>query len=940
MGREVLLVVVEVAEAEVVEEGCTTPTAAECRIPEAVACPPAPRKPRNSPIVEEKKEVHNIKDTVGENVSQPKKVEGKDEEANLQVDNSTNTETTLTGSEGKQQGKSDSAVEVKKKEEDNDKASGSDDLVGHGVEVVDNAKKEAETSATSEPAVEGTGEDLKNQPDVSNTPVPQSEVVEKPKEGFEASSVQESESEASKKQAVSESVTENVKGGVTEPSTVPSSISQEENKQEEPPMVSTAKAPASYGIETLGTEEGAKASQDEKKNFEETVALEKLSAVVTDVAKLQEAGKGAVALEVPASDGIETLGTEEGAKTSQDEKKNFKETVALENLSAVVTDVAKLLEAGKGAGALEAPASDGIETLGTEEGAKTSQDEKNDFEETVALENLSAVVTDVAKLQEAPASGGIETLGTEEGAKTSQDEKKNFEETVALENLSAVVTDAAKLQEAGKGAVALEATDAPQKTDIDLNASRDVEESAKEEMGSGKVEEVVKEVAVGAGKPDPSAAIELVEAADESSGIKITEDSKKPEAQVEEQKQEKITGAEEQNLREKSKIHTASEVAEVAYEGEKVTGSTEKVEEKKNERLESNEPTLVETSKDLKAATEVSEVSSEERKVSEGADIVKDKDEHLKSKEKITRDLDAASIVAEASSQEEKTSKGAVIFEEKKDEDLKDEKVSGLETSKDFDAASEVAEFSSQEKASGILEIVAEKKEESLESDKTTSIETSESSDAAAVSSKDEKSSIAVEMVDKKDNSLEGDKPILVATSKDLDVVTDVSGVSLVEGRTSGGTEMVQEKDEKEKSPEGTETINEKKNEALEGARKTLGETFKEHDMEAKNVIAAPAAEPVADSEEIEKDKELAKDIAETGKPDEGNLVEPSKDGDVTKQDKEVPKQAVHKTSKHQSSNILSKMKHLIVKAKKAILGKSPSSKTISAGTKDDIQVK
>lgn len=728
-------------------------------------------------IVKEKKEVDNIKNTDRENVSQPKKVEGKNEEANFQLENSTNIETALTGSEGKPEDKSDSAVVVMN-EEDTDKASGSDDLVGHVVEEVGNVKKESETSATSEPAVEGTGEELKNRLDVSNTPVPRSDVVEKPEEDFEASSVQETESEASKKQAVSESVAENVKGEVTEPSTVPSSISEEENKQKE----LTAKAPA---------------------------------------------------------------------------------------------------------------------------------------------------------------SDGIETLGTEEGSKTSQDEKRNFEETVALEILSAVVTDVAKLQEAGKGAAALEATGAPQKTDADLNASRDVEESAKEEMGSSKVKEVVKEVAVDACKPDPSAAIELVEAADESSVIKITEDSMKPEAQVEEQQQEKITEAEEPNLSEKSKIDTASEVAEFAFEGEWVSGSTEKVEEKKNERLEINEQTLVETSKDLKAATGVSEVSSEEGKASEGVDKVEDKDEHLESKEEITRDLDAASIVAEASSQDEKASEGAAVFEEKKDEGLKDEKVSGLETSKDFDAASEVAEFSSQEKVSRILEIVAEKKEESLESDKTTSIETSESSDAAAVSSKDEESSIAVEMVDKKDKSLEGGKPTLVKTSKDFDVVTDISGVSLVEEKTSGGAEMVQEKDEKEKSPEGAETVNEKKNEASEGARKTLGETFKEHDMEEKNVISASATEPVADSEEIEKDKELARDFAaETGKPDEGNLVEPSKDGDVTKQDKEAPKQPVHKTSKHHSSNILSKMKHLIVKAKKAILGKSPSSKTMSAGTKDDIEVK
>ncbi|XP_010914799.2 uncharacterized protein [Elaeis guineensis] len=849
--------------------------------------------------VEEKKVVNNIKDTDGENVSQPKKVEGKNEEA-----------TSFTRSEGKPEGKSDSAVEVKKEEGDNDKAEGSDDLVGHGVEEVDNAKKEAETSATSEPAVEGTGEELKNQSDVSNTLAPQSEVVEKPKEDFEASSVQESESEASKKQAVSETVTENVKGEVTEPLTVPSSISEEENKQEKPPIVSTAKAPASDGIETFGTEEGAKVSQDENKNFEETVALENLSAVVTDVAKLQEAGKGTVALE--ATDAPQKADTDLNA--SRDVKESAKEEMGSSKVEELVEEVAVAvaIDAGKPdpSAAIElVEAADESSVIKITEDTMKPDAKVEEQKQEKITEAEEPNLSEISKIDTSIEVAEVAYEGEKVSGSTEKVEEKKNER---LESNEPNLLEASKDHK--------EATGVP------------------EVMGSNKVEEVVEEVAVDAGKPNPSAAIELVEAADKSSVTKITEDSMKPDAKVEEREQEKITEAEEPNLSEKSKIDTASEVA---YEGEKVSGSTEKVEEKKNERLESDEPNLLETSKDLKEATRVSAVSSEKRKVSEGADIVKHKDEHLKSKEEITRDLDAASMVAEASSQEEKTSKGAAMFEEKKDEGLKDDKLSGLETSKDFDTASEVAEFSSQEKVSGILEIVAGKKEESLESDKRTAIETSESSVAAAVSSKDEKSSIAVEMVDKKDNSLEGDKRTLVATCKDFDVVTDVSGVSLVEEKTSGGTEMVPEKDEKEKSPEGTdETINEKKNEALEGARKTLGETFKEHDMEEKNVITASATEPVADSEEIGKDKELAKDIAETGKPDDGNLVEPSKAGDVAKQDKEVPKQGVHKTSKHHSSNILSKMKHLIVKAKKAIIGKSPSSKTISVGTKDDIKVK
>lgn len=48
MGRE--LAVAVAAAVKVVEEGCTTPTAVEYRIPETVACPPAPRKPRSCPV--------------------------------------------------------------------------------------------------------------------------------------------------------------------------------------------------------------------------------------------------------------------------------------------------------------------------------------------------------------------------------------------------------------------------------------------------------------------------------------------------------------------------------------------------------------------------------------------------------------------------------------------------------------------------------------------------------------------------------------------------------------------------------------------------------------------------------------------------------------------------------------------------------------------------
>ncbi|EHA8586720.1 hypothetical protein COCNU_scaffold000795G000010 [Cocos nucifera] len=195
-----------------------------------------------------------------------------------------------------------------------------------------------------------------------------------------------------------------------------------------------------------------------------------------------------------------------------------------------------------------------------------------------------------------------------------------------------------------------------------------------------------------------------------------------------------------------------------------------------------------------------------------------------------------------------------------------------------------------------------------------------------------------IDAEEKKDDSQEGEKPTSVETSNEFNVAAGISRVSSGEEKTSGGTEMVQEKkDEGERAPKSTETITEKKSEVLESSRKTLGETFKEHDMEEKNVFAASAAERVGDSE-FEKGKELAKDTAETREPDDGNLAEPSKD-DFPKQDQESPKQEAPKASQRHSNNIISKVKHSIVKAKRAILGKSPSSKTMSAGTKDEIKV-
>ncbi|KAM0991833.1 hypothetical protein ACFX2I_010147 [Malus domestica] len=89
------------------------------------------------------------------------------------------------------------------------------------------------------------------------------------------------------------------------------------------------------------------------------------------------------------------------------------------------------------------------------------------------------------------------------------------------------------------------------------------------------------------------------------------------------------------------------------------------------------------------------------------------------------------------------------------------------------------------------------------------------------------------------------------------------------------------------------------------------------------------------DADRLEKIKD------EVAKPDQNLEPPPTKDGDQAKPPEDLPKEVPAKSSQKQSNNLLSKVKHSLVKAKKAIIGgKSPSSKNPAIGTKEDIKVK
>ncbi|XP_024020428.1 uncharacterized abhydrolase domain-containing protein DDB_G0269086 isoform X2 [Morus notabilis] len=108
---------------------------------------------------------------------------------------------------------------------------------------------------------------------------------------------------------------------------------------------------------------------------------------------------------------------------------------------------------------------------------------------------------------------------------------------------------------------------------------------------------------------------------------------------------------------------------------------------------------------------------------------------------------------------------------------------------------------------------------------------------------------------------------------------------------------------------------------AVEESQKKTESEVKEHAKE--------------ETETNELEKEKVEDIEKSDKKLETLL----KDGDETKPSKDLPKEVQTKPAQKQSNNIISKVKNSLVKAKKAIIGKSPS-KTPASEAKDDIKVK
>lgn len=142
----------------------------------------------------------------------------------------------------------------------------------------------------------------------------------------------------------------------------------------------------------------------------------------------------------------------------------------------------------------------------------------------------------------------------------------------------------------------------------------------------------------------------------------------------------------------------------------------------------------------------------------------------------------------------------------------------------------------------------------------------------------------------------------------------------------------------------------EKEQETAKGVMPTSAETSR-----IKDVEEADSNKPIEDSKEpelevkpveptetnagnLEKAEEANEEAPKT---DSSNFTAAPKDGGDKVTAREVTKQVVVANATHrQSTSIISKLKQSIVKVKKAIMRKSPSSKTVSSEGKGEIKVK
>ncbi|KAG6750329.1 hypothetical protein POTOM_044817 [Populus tomentosa] len=158
-----------------------------------------------------------------------------------------------------------------------------------------------------------------------------------------------------------------------------------------------------------------------------------------------------------------------------------------------------------------------------------------------------------------------------------------------------------------------------------------------------------------------------------------------------------------------------------------------------------------------------------------------------------------------------------------------------------------------------------------------------------------------------------------------------------------------------EKSFEGEKTV-ESVEPALENKKEEMpakDETHKDGNIEGKldeatTVVSELVIESQDSVSEAKEEEETAKTneenseqekVEEIVKSDMQNLEYSVKDAEDAKESQDLPREVPAKPTQKHSNNILTRVKQSLVKAKKAIIGKSPTPKTVSSDSKGDVKV-
>ncbi|PSS21643.1 Serine/threonine-protein kinase kinX [Actinidia chinensis var. chinensis] len=186
-----------------------------------------------------------------------------------------------------------------------------------------------------------------------------------------------------------------------------------------------------------------------------------------------------------------------------------------------------------------------------------------------------------------------------------------------------------------------------------------------------------------------------------------------------------------------------------------------------------------------------------------------------------------------------------------------------------------------------------------------------------------------------------------VNTEEEREFVTEESNepkTNKVEDASSSisPTEVAEKSLEGEISTRGIELVAENGKESIKDEMVTSVETEKNGEVDEKVVeVTTPTVEVPAEEPKKSETEVKGAENAETG---ETNYVQEKEAGEIAKSDfptPEPPKEEVlTKPTSKQSNTIMSKVKQSLVKAKKAIIGKSTNSKTVSSEAKGDVKEK